>query len=87
MIPCRVGSAAGLLPRVVTGGWPGHLTCYCSQHTADTPGLTLVTAHRRENFGRRFENICVGLKALAERNSNMAILYPVHLNPNVQGLV
>lgn len=46
--------------------------------------LILVTAHRRENFGERFESICRGLKALAERNTDVVILYPVHLNPNVQ---
>lgn len=46
--------------------------------------LILVTAHRRENFGERFENICLGLKALAKRNPDVVILYPVHLNPNVR---
>lgn len=46
--------------------------------------LILVTAHRRENFGARLENICQGLKTLAERNPGVAILYPVHLNPHVQ---
>jgi UDP-N-acetylglucosamine 2-epimerase (non-hydrolysing) len=45
--------------------------------------LILVTAHRRENF-ERLESICAGLKALAERNPDIAILYPVHLNPRVQ---
>lgn len=46
--------------------------------------LILVTAHRRENFGERIENICLALKTLVERNSNIVIIYPVHLNPNVQ---
>jgi len=46
--------------------------------------LILVTAHRRENFGDRFEGICKGLKALVERNSDVVLIYPVHLNPNVQ---
>lgn len=50
----------------------------------DACKLVLVTAHRRENFGERFEHICRGLKSLAERNSDVAILYPVHLNPQVQ---
>lgn len=44
----------------------------------------LVTAHRRENFGKDFENICLGLKKIAERNNDVQIIYPVHLNPNVQ---
>lgn len=46
--------------------------------------LILVTAHRRENFGERIENICVALKSLVERNPEIVIVYPVHLNPNVQ---
>ncbi|NOZ25082.1 MAG: UDP-N-acetylglucosamine 2-epimerase (non-hydrolyzing) [Nitrospirae bacterium] len=46
--------------------------------------MILVTAHRRENFGEGFENICRGLRALAERNSDIVIVYPVHLNPNVR---
>jgi len=46
--------------------------------------LILVTAHRRENFGEHFEDICQGLKILAERNPDVVIIYPVHLNPNVQ---
>ncbi|MCL5994967.1 MAG: UDP-N-acetylglucosamine 2-epimerase (non-hydrolyzing) [Chloroflexi bacterium] len=46
--------------------------------------LILVTAHRRENFGERFENICAGLKALVERNDNVVLIYPVHLNPRVR---
>ncbi|MBT6093920.1 MAG: UDP-N-acetylglucosamine 2-epimerase (non-hydrolyzing) [Rhodospirillaceae bacterium] len=43
----------------------------------------LVTGHRRENFGTGFENICTALAALAERD-DVEIVYPVHLNPNVQ---
>jgi UDP-N-acetylglucosamine 2-epimerase (non-hydrolysing) len=45
--------------------------------------LVLVTAHRRENFGSPFEGICAALKDLAGRQ-DVALLYPVHLNPNVQ---
>ncbi|MEW5827863.1 MAG: UDP-N-acetylglucosamine 2-epimerase (non-hydrolyzing) [Chloroflexota bacterium] len=44
--------------------------------------LILVTAHRRENFGRPIENICAALKSLAGRG-DVEIVYPVHLNPNV----
>jgi len=46
--------------------------------------LILVTAHRRENFGERFESLCRGLKAVVQRNRDVVIIYPVHLNPNVQ---
>jgi UDP-N-acetylglucosamine 2-epimerase (non-hydrolysing) len=45
--------------------------------------LVLVTAHRRENFGAPLENICRALKELAKRG-DLEIVYPVHLNPNVQ---
>jgi UDP-N-acetylglucosamine 2-epimerase (non-hydrolysing) len=45
--------------------------------------LILVTAHRRENFGDPLENICAALKQLASRD-DVEIVYPVHLNPNVQ---
>lgn len=45
--------------------------------------LILVTGHRRENFGDGFEQICRALKALAERGDTQ-VVYPVHLNPNVQ---
>jgi UDP-N-acetylglucosamine 2-epimerase (non-hydrolysing) len=45
--------------------------------------IILVTGHRRENFGKPFENICRALKELAARK-DVAIIYPVHLNPNVR---
>ena len=45
--------------------------------------IILVTAHRRENFGVPLENICRALKELASRD-DVEIVYPVHLNPNVQ---
>lgn len=46
--------------------------------------LILVTAHRRENFGEPFKEICRALLTLAERNKDIQILYPVHPNPNVK---
>jgi len=45
--------------------------------------LILVTGHRRENFGAGFENMCAALADLAAR-PDVQIVYPVHLNPNVQ---
>lgn len=45
--------------------------------------VILVTGHRRENFGDGFLNICKALANIAE-NSDAEIVYPVHLNPNVQ---
>lgn len=46
--------------------------------------LILVTGHRRESFGEGFERICQALVYLAKQNPELQILYPVHLNPNVQ---
>ncbi len=47
--------------------------------------LVLVTAHRRENFGRPLEDICAALRTLAETYADrLCLIYPVHLNPNVQ---
>jgi UDP-N-acetylglucosamine 2-epimerase (non-hydrolysing) len=48
--------------------------------------LILVTGHRRESFGEGFRNICEALRTLSERD-DVEIVYPVHLNPNVQGPV
>jgi UDP-N-acetylglucosamine 2-epimerase (non-hydrolysing) len=44
----------------------------------------LVTGHRRESFGDGFDQICAAIRELAEIYPTMAIVYPVHLNPNVQ---
>ena len=46
--------------------------------------LILITGHRRENFGEGFENICYALADIARENPEVELLYPVHLNPNVQ---
>lgn len=52
---------------------------------APGPRLVLVTAHRRENFGAPMEAICQALRSLAETyGDSLRIVYPVHLNPNVQ---
>lgn len=45
--------------------------------------VILVTGHRRESFGDGFERICVALRALAGRFPDSDLIYPVHLNPNV----
>jgi len=44
----------------------------------------LVTGHRRENFGESFVHICEAIKTIAANNPEIDIVYPVHLNPNVQ---
>ena len=45
--------------------------------------MILVTGHRRENFGTGFESICHAIANLSQRD-DVQIVYPVHLNPNVQ---
>ncbi|MBU2510545.1 UDP-N-acetylglucosamine 2-epimerase (non-hydrolyzing) [bacterium] len=46
--------------------------------------IILITGHRRENFGEGFMNICEALKRIALENEEVDLVYPVHLNPNVQ---
>ncbi len=46
--------------------------------------LILVTGHRRENFGDGFEQICKAIQTIAKTHEDVEVLYPVHLNPNVQ---
>ena len=50
----------------------------------DDKKIILVTGHRRENHGQGFINICEALKTIATNNPDIDIVYPVHLNPNVQ---
>jgi UDP-N-acetylglucosamine 2-epimerase (non-hydrolysing) len=71
-----------------------HLESHPADLEALTPGLdwestpvVLVTGHRRESFGQGFAEICDGLDWLAERNSDVHIVYPVHLNPMVHDVV
>jgi UDP-N-acetylglucosamine 2-epimerase (non-hydrolysing) len=50
--------------------------------------LVLITAHRRENFGLPLEDVCMALRQLAETYcGELQLVYPVHLNPNVQAPV
>lgn len=49
--------------------------------------IILVTGHRRENFGPGFQAICRGIREIAETETDVEIVYPVHLNPNVQAPV
>lgn len=44
----------------------------------------LITGHRRENFGQGFVNFCNALKQIAQHDPDWLLVYPVHLNPNVQ---
>ena len=49
-----------------------------------TQRLILLTAHRRENFGKPLENICEAVHTLAQQYPDVFFVYPVHLNPNVR---
>lgn len=68
-----------------------HLETEIVQHLAmlnyqlkEDKKIILVTGHRRENHGQGFINICIALKEIAQKNPQIDIVYPVHLNPNVQ---
>lgn len=45
--------------------------------------MLLVTGHRRESFGSGFERICHALAEIARSHTDVQVVYPVHLNPNV----
>ena len=47
----------------------------------------LVTAHRRESFGEPLREICLLLKKLVNRNQDVQVIYPVHMNPHVRDTV
>jgi len=64
---------------------PG-LAVDCLEST-DALRIILVTAHRRESFGAPFRRICEAIRAIAERRDDVLVVYPVHLNPNVQAPV
>lgn len=49
--------------------------------------IILVTGHRRESFGKPFQDMCNALKEIAMSAEDVEIIYPVHLNPNVQRTV
>ena len=46
--------------------------------------IVLITGHRRESFGAGFNNICEAIRELAEKETDVEFIYPVHLNPNVR---
>ena len=50
----------------------------------DSKKLILITGHRRESFGGGFERICQAITKVATESPEIQIVYPVHLNPNVQ---
>ncbi len=51
---------------------------------ADASQLVLVTAHRRESFGEGLRNVCLAVRDLVDRNADVRVVFPVHLNPQVR---
>ncbi|RXK86810.1 non-hydrolyzing UDP-N-acetylglucosamine 2-epimerase [Filimonas effusa] len=49
--------------------------------------IILITGHRRESFGKPFEDICDAIATLAGRYPDVQFVYPVHLNPNIREVV
>jgi UDP-N-acetylglucosamine 2-epimerase (non-hydrolysing) len=78
-------SVANLPPDVHTRELLERIGLLNSAEGEKAPRLILITAHRRENFGRPLEDICLALRRLAETyGESVRLVYPVHLNPNVQ---
>lgn len=73
---------------IVTGNTVVDALMYIVDRTAERAPeagrMILVTAHRRESFGPDFDAICNALLDIANRNPDVRIVYPVHLNPNVR---
>ena len=64
---------------------PGDLAPPLAPFAAGSRRLVLVTAHRRESFGEPFRDLCLALRDIAEAHpEDVQLVYPVHLNPNVQ---
>jgi UDP-N-acetylglucosamine 2-epimerase (non-hydrolysing) len=66
----------------ITGSYPRYEKMFPSVDFSRR--MMLVTGHRRENFGPGFQAICQGIRQIAETERDVEIIYPVHLNPNVQ---
>ena len=75
------------LRQIVARPAPQEVQHLLAEHNIHSGGrqLILVTAHRRENFGQPFEDVCAALRRLAAAYPNrLQLVYPVHLNPNIR---
>ncbi len=74
------------LQQIVKFDPPAEVRALLDQYNLRPGGRTLilVTAHRRESFGAPLEQIFLALRDLAASDANLQLVYPVHLNPNVQ---
>jgi UDP-N-acetylglucosamine 2-epimerase len=68
-----VGTRLGIAP-----------ACIASHLATPKARWILVTGHRRESFGSGFENLCRGIRQLVDAHPDLGVVYPVHLNPQVQ---
>ncbi|MFU8817194.1 MAG: non-hydrolyzing UDP-N-acetylglucosamine 2-epimerase [Pseudomonadales bacterium] len=64
--------------------WSEHFGSAITSKILGANRRILITGHRRENFGRGFEDLCSAIADLAQRHPDWVSVYPVHLNPNVQ---
>ena len=60
---------------------------HAALQAADAHRLIVVTMHRRESFGSPIREVCRALREIVRRHPDVALIYPVHLNPNVRGVV
>lgn len=63
---------------------PSELSSVLKSLPCQNKPFILVTSHRREQVGKPFESICQALLAIAKRYPDITIIYPLHLNPNIQ---
>ncbi len=75
------------LPQYPRAHWEAQFGPQLLTKLNEAEHIILITGHRRENFGAGFERICQAIARLAQENPNWLLMYPVHLNPNVQGPV
>ena len=75
----------GGLEAAAVGARLGIAPAFVASHLASAKARwILVTGHRRESFGSGFENLCQGLRQLVDAHPDLGVVYPVHLNPQVQ---
>jgi UDP-N-acetylglucosamine 2-epimerase (non-hydrolysing) len=71
--------------QIAPTNWSPKLPEQCIRKIEDKPErFILITGHRRENFGQGFIDFCDALKTIAQQHPSWLLVYPVHLNPNVQ---
>lgn len=76
--------ACGKLDEFHSDFWTKHFGSSFVSSLDKAERVVLITGHRRENFGQGFEDLCRAIRELALTHPNWLMVYPVHLNPNVQ---